>query len=78
MRRNTRKRSKTTRRAIAAVAATALGAGGLVAANVYASAGESRGGNSTKSSLRDQTNQAIAAGAAATSAIQGGAFAEAA
>ncbi|MFD9122487.1 DUF1996 domain-containing protein [Streptomyces bottropensis] len=66
MRRNMRKRSKATRRAVAAVAATALGAGGLVAANVYASAGESRGGATTKSSLQDQTNQAVAAGAAAT------------
>ncbi|WP_371576044.1 DUF1996 domain-containing protein [Streptomyces sp. NBC_01314] len=64
MRRNTRKRSKTTRRAIAAVAATALGAGGLVAANVYASADESGGGDTTKSSAQDQTNQALAAGAA--------------
>ncbi|MGW0846270.1 DUF1996 domain-containing protein [Streptomyces sp. NPDC002787] len=64
MRGNTRKRSKTTRRAIAAVAATALGAGGLVAANVYASAGESGSGNTTKSSAQDQTNQTMAAGAA--------------
>lgn len=40
MRRNTRKRSKTTRRVVGAVAALAVGAGGLVAVNVYASAGE--------------------------------------
>ena len=64
MRRNTRKRSKTTRRAIAAVAATALGAGGLVAANVYASAGESGSANTTKSSPQGRTNQAMGAGAA--------------
>jgi len=64
MRRNTRKRSKTTRRAIAALAATALGAGGLVVANVYASAGESGSANTTKSSPQDGTNQAVAAGAA--------------
>ncbi|WP_210590419.1 DUF1996 domain-containing protein [Streptomyces sp. GESEQ-35] len=64
MRRSTRKRSKTTRRAIAAVAATALGAGGLIAVNVYASAGESGSGNTTKSSSQDQLNQAMAAGAA--------------
>ncbi|MBQ0988074.1 DUF1996 domain-containing protein [Streptomyces sp. F63] len=44
MRRNTRKRSKTVRRATAAAAALAMGAGGLVAANVYASAGESGSG----------------------------------
>ncbi|MZE78322.1 DUF1996 domain-containing protein [Streptomyces xinghaiensis] len=44
MRRNTRKRSKAIRRTTAAAAALALGAGGLVAANVYASAGESGSG----------------------------------
>ncbi|MDC0771461.1 DUF1996 domain-containing protein [Streptomyces sp. HD] len=64
MRRNTRKRSKTTRRAVAAVAATALGAGGLIVANVYAQAGESGGGNTTKSSPQDRIGQAMAAGAA--------------
>ncbi|MER6562675.1 DUF1996 domain-containing protein [Streptomyces sp. NPDC001027] len=64
MRQNTRKRSKAARRAIAAVAATALGAGGLIAANVYASAGESGSGNTTRSSPQDQANQALAAGAA--------------
>ncbi|MEU4682529.1 DUF1996 domain-containing protein [Streptomyces xinghaiensis] len=41
MRRTTRKRSKAIRRTTAAAAALALGAGGLVAATVYASAGES-------------------------------------
>lgn len=64
MRRNARKRSKTTRRAIAALAATVLGAGGLVAANVYASAGESGSGNTIKNSPQEQTSQAMAAGAA--------------
>ncbi|WP_055551299.1 DUF1996 domain-containing protein [Streptomyces sp. NBRC 110028] len=38
MRRNTRRRSKTARRAIVATAALALGAGGLVTVNMYASA----------------------------------------
>ncbi|MFF6981349.1 DUF1996 domain-containing protein [Streptomyces sp. NPDC008343] len=60
MRRNTRKRSKTTRRSIAALAATALGAGGLVAANVYASAGES-GSAITKDAPQGQPNQAAGA-----------------
>ncbi|QKZ16294.1 DUF1996 domain-containing protein [Streptomyces chartreusis] len=48
MRHNTRKRSKTTQRAIAATAGLALGAGALIAVNVYASAHESTNGNSTK------------------------------
>ncbi|MEU9996456.1 DUF1996 domain-containing protein [Streptomyces sp. NPDC050848] len=41
--RRTRKRSTRAKRAVAASVALILGAGGLVAANVYASAGESRG-----------------------------------
>ncbi|MFG1665152.1 DUF1996 domain-containing protein [Streptomyces sp. Y7] len=49
MRHNTRKRSKTTHRVIAATAGLALGAGGLIAVNVYASAHESTNSNSTKS-----------------------------
>ncbi|MEU1257947.1 DUF1996 domain-containing protein [Streptomyces chartreusis] len=48
MRHNTRKRSKTTQRAIAATAGLALGAGALIAVNVYASAHESANINSTK------------------------------
>ncbi|WP_327591883.1 DUF1996 domain-containing protein [Streptomyces chartreusis] len=48
MRHNTRKRSRTTQRAIAATAGLALGAGALIAVNVYASAHESANGNSTK------------------------------
>jgi hypothetical protein len=64
MRRATRKRSKTTRRVLAALAATALGAGGLLAANVFASAGESGSGNTTKNSPQDRVNQAMAAGTA--------------
>ncbi|MCC5031760.1 DUF1996 domain-containing protein [Streptomyces sp. WAC 00631] len=58
MRRNTRKRSKAIRRTTAAAAALALGAGGLVAANVYASAGES--GSGTKKGAP----QALVSGAA--------------
>ncbi|TLQ46420.1 DUF1996 domain-containing protein [Streptomyces marianii] len=45
MARTTRKRSTLANRAIAASAALILGGGGLVAVNVYASAGESRGQN---------------------------------
>ncbi|MFC8194960.1 DUF1996 domain-containing protein [Streptomyces sp. NPDC057298] len=41
MRRNTRKRSRTAGRTVGAVAALALGAGGLAVANIYASADES-------------------------------------
>ncbi|MCZ4604335.1 DUF1996 domain-containing protein [Streptomyces sp. Lzd4kr] len=48
MRHNTRKRSRTTQRAIAATAGLALGAGALIAVNVYASAHESANINSTK------------------------------
>jgi hypothetical protein len=64
MRRNTRKRSKTAHRAIAATAGLALGAGGLIAVNVYASAHESGSSSSTKRAPQQQTNQALAAGAA--------------
>ena len=49
MRRNTRRRSKTARRAIVATAALALGAGGLVTVNMYASADA---GDSQKSDTR--------------------------
>jgi hypothetical protein len=58
MRRNTRKRSKTTVRAVGAAAALALGAGGLVAANIYASADE------TATSKGSAQNQPVAAGSA--------------
>lgn len=59
MRRNTRKRSKTTGgKAIAAAAALTLGAGGLVAVNVYASAHETSGGNTVKQSPQGATGQA--------------------
>ena len=54
MRRNTRKRSNTARRAVGAAAALAIGAGGLVAANIYASAGETPKGSAQ--------NQVLAAG----------------
>ncbi|MCF1595883.1 DUF1996 domain-containing protein [Streptomyces muensis] len=64
MPRNTRKRSKRARRAVAALAATALGAGGVVVANVYASAGESGSGNTTRSSPQDAIGQAMEAGSA--------------
>jgi len=61
MRRNTRKRSKTTGgKAIAAAAALTLGAGGLVAVNVYASAHETPGGNTLKQSPQGGTGQAAA------------------
>ncbi|MEV0222779.1 DUF1996 domain-containing protein [Streptomyces sp. NPDC050704] len=56
MRHNTRKRSKTTVRAVGAAVALALGAGGLVAANIYASADE------TGASKSSGQNQALAAG----------------
>ncbi|MDT0567778.1 DUF1996 domain-containing protein [Streptomyces sp. DSM 3412] len=55
MRRNTRKRSNTARRAVGAAAAVAIGAGGLVAVNIYASAGESGSKGSAQ-------NQVLAAG----------------
>ncbi|GAQ51343.1 DUF1996 domain-containing protein [Streptomyces acidiscabies] len=61
MRRNTRKRSKTTQRAIAAAAGLALGAGGLIAVSVYASAHESGNSNSTKRA--SQGDQVLSAGA---------------
>lgn len=67
MRRNTRKRSKTTHRAIAAAAGLALGAGGLIAVNVYASAHESGDSDSAKRASQEQANQALAAGAATIS-----------
>ncbi|WP_128374615.1 DUF1996 domain-containing protein [Streptomyces cavernae] len=54
MRRNTRKRSNTARRAVGAAAALAIGAGGLVAVNIYASADETSKGAAQ--------NQAQAAG----------------
>ncbi|WP_330293444.1 DUF1996 domain-containing protein [Streptomyces sp. NBC_00576] len=62
MRRNTRKRSKTTHRAIAAAAGLALGAGGLIAVNVYASAHESGNSNTTKRASQDRANEVLAAG----------------
>ncbi|MEV4231199.1 DUF1996 domain-containing protein [Streptomyces bobili] len=62
MRRNTRKRSKTTHRAIAAAAGLALGAGGLIAVNVYASAHESGNGNATKRAAEGRANQVLTAG----------------
>jgi hypothetical protein len=66
MRRNMRKRSKTTQRAIAAAAGLALGAGGLIAVNVYASAHESGNSNSTKRASQE-ANRVLAAGAATIS-----------
>ncbi|MFE6624417.1 DUF1996 domain-containing protein [Streptomyces sp. NPDC057740] len=62
MRRNMRKRSKTARRAIAAVAGLALGAGGLIAVNVYASAHENGDSASTRRASQE-ANQVLAAGA---------------
>ncbi|WP_217236335.1 DUF1996 domain-containing protein [Streptomyces sp. AC555_RSS877] len=66
MRRNMRKRSRTTHKAIAAAAGLALGAGGLIVVNVYASAHESGTGNSTKRASQE-ANQVLAAGAATIS-----------
>ncbi|MDO0917304.1 DUF1996 domain-containing protein [Streptomyces sp. DT2A-34] len=61
MRRNTRKRSKTTGgKVIAAAAALTLGAGGLVVVNVYASAHETSGANTVKRSSQGGTGQAAA------------------
>ncbi|KMS68814.1 hypothetical protein ACM01_37580 [Streptomyces viridochromogenes] len=61
MRRNTRKRSKTTGgKVLAAVTAVTLGAGGLVIVNVYASAHETSGGNTVKRSSQGGTGQAAA------------------
>lgn len=56
MRRNTRRRSTTARRAIGSAAALAIGAGGLVAVNIYASADETSAPKGTAQ------NQALAAG----------------
>jgi hypothetical protein len=56
MRRNTRKRSTTARRAVGAAAALAIGAGGLAAVNIYASADE------TSTPKSPAQNQALAAG----------------
>ncbi|WP_405534016.1 DUF1996 domain-containing protein [Streptomyces sp. NBC_00075] len=56
MTRNTRRRSKTARRAVGAAAALAIGAGGLVAVNIYASADE------TGASKGSAQNQVLAAG----------------
>ena len=58
MRRNTRKKSKTTVRVVGAAAALAMGAGGLVAANIYASADETGAAKGTAQ------NQALAAATA--------------
>ncbi|MFE6174549.1 DUF1996 domain-containing protein [Streptomyces sp. NPDC056464] len=58
MRHNTRKRSKTTHRVIAATAGLALGAGGLVAVNVYASAHESANSDSTKGAAQGLADRA--------------------
>ncbi|WP_434588724.1 DUF1996 domain-containing protein [Streptomyces sp. A5-4] len=59
MRRATRKRSKLANRAIAASAALILGGGGLLAANVYASAGEGHSGwNSGQSRQSGQIKNA--------------------
>ncbi|MFI6375644.1 DUF1996 domain-containing protein [Streptomyces sp. NPDC050546] len=66
MRHHTPKRSKSTNRAIAAIAGLALGAGGLISINMYASADESGTGNSTKRSSTGRT-QALAAGTATIS-----------
>ncbi|MDX3520067.1 DUF1996 domain-containing protein [Streptomyces scabiei] len=63
MRHHTRKRSRTTHRVVAAAAGLALGAGGLIAVNVYASAHEGDNGYATKRSPQAQ-GQAGQAGAA--------------
>ncbi len=60
MRRNTRKRSKTARRAVGAAAALAVGAGGLVAVNMYASADE------TSAAKGSAQNQVLAGGTVST------------
>ncbi|MFI1358667.1 DUF1996 domain-containing protein [Streptomyces sp. NPDC020898] len=60
MRRNTRKRSKTARRAVGAAAALAVGAGGLVAVNIYASADE------TSAAKGSAQNQVLAGGTVST------------
>ncbi|MFJ3305280.1 DUF1996 domain-containing protein [Streptomyces sp. NPDC086549] len=66
MRRNMPRRSKTSNRAIAAVAGLVLGAGGLITVNMYASADVSGNGNSTKSASQGQA-QVLAAQAATIS-----------
>ncbi|MFJ9737319.1 DUF1996 domain-containing protein [Streptomyces sp. NPDC101166] len=63
MRHTTPNRSKTANRVIAAAAGLALGAGGLITVNMYASADESGDTNSTKRASADQT-QVLAAGTA--------------
>ncbi|MGW6737063.1 DUF1996 domain-containing protein [Streptomyces sp. NPDC055013] len=61
MRRNVRKRTKTTSgKVIAALAALTLGGGGLVVVNVYASAHETSGGNTVKRSSQGGAGQAPA------------------
>lgn len=61
MRHSTRKRSKTTHRVIAATAGLALGAGGLIAVDVFASAHESGTGNATKRATQGPDNQTAGA-----------------
>lgn len=61
MRRNARKRTKSTSgKVIAALAALTLGGGGLVVVNVYASAHETSGGNTVKRSSEGGAGQAVA------------------
>ncbi|MGF0175540.1 DUF1996 domain-containing protein [Streptomyces sp. Marseille-Q5077] len=61
MRRNARKRTKTTSgKVIAALAALTLAGGGLVVVNVYASAHETSGGNTVKRSSQGGAGQAAA------------------
>jgi len=56
MRRNTRKRSNTARRMVGAAAALAVGAGGLIAANIYASAGETTQGSQNRTEAAATTS----------------------
>ncbi|MBE1602555.1 hypothetical protein SAMN06272781_0487 [Streptomyces sp. 1222.2] len=71
MRRDTLKRSRATRRVVATAAGLALGAGGLVAVNVYASAHEGGGDYATTRVSRSQSQgravRTPAAGAVTTS-----------
>ncbi|MEH0638362.1 DUF1996 domain-containing protein [Streptomyces bottropensis] len=71
MRRDTRKRSRTTHRLVATAAGLALGAGGLVAVNVYASAHEGGGDYATTRASQSQSQgragRTPAAGAATIS-----------
>ncbi|WP_240135930.1 DUF1996 domain-containing protein [Streptomyces sp. MUM 178J] len=60
MGRNARKRSTLANRAIAATAALIMGGGGLVAANVYANAGEGRSGQRSEQQQRQNSWQAMA------------------